>query len=90
MKKLFCLSATAVLLFFPGVANAQPSSDLTPSEVFCLNTSAKKGNAITEINRMLNSRSRRLSAEEKEVLVEMAKILDRNDTVKSVCSPAEF
>lgn len=90
MKKLFYLSAATVLLFFPSVAHAEYSSELTPNEVFCSNTSAKNGNALREINLMLNSRSKRLSPEEKQVLKDMAEILDRNDTIKSVCSPVEF
>ena len=90
MKKLFYLSAASLILFVPGIVNAQSSSDLTPSEVFCSNTSAKKGNAITEINKMIRSRSNRLSFEEKQVLVKMAAILDKNATVASICFPIEF
>ena len=92
MKKLFYLSTAAILLFFPSIANAQSSSDsdLTPSEVFCSNKLARNGSAITEINRMLNSKSSRLSAEEREVLSKMVEILDTSDTIKTVCSPAEF
>ncbi len=92
MKKLFYLSTAAILLFFPSIANAQSSNDLdlTPSEVFCSNKSARRGSAITEINRMLNSRSRRLSAEEKQVLAKMVEILDASDTIENVCSPEEF
>jgi|GEM_PF-5987610 len=90
MIKLFYLSAATCLLFFPGVANAQSSSELTPSEVFCSNTSVKQGNAIAEINKMIGSRSKRLSAEEKQVLSKMAEILDSSDTIESVCFPEEF
>lgn len=90
MKKLFCLSTTALLLLFPTVANAEAATDLTASEVFCSNTSATRGNAIAEINKMLNTRPNRLSADEKEILIEMKKILDGKDTVRDVCYPTSF
>ena len=90
MKKLFYLSAASLILFVPGIVNAKSSSDLTPSEVFCSNTSAEKGNAIAEINKMIWSRSNRLSFEEKQVLIKMAAILDKKDTVEDICSPVEF
>ncbi|MEM7590397.1 MAG: hypothetical protein AAF383_02545 [Cyanobacteria bacterium P01_A01_bin.83] len=90
MKKLFCLSTTALLLLFPPVANAEAVTDLTASEVFCSNTSATRGNAIAEINNMLNTRPNRLSADERQILIEMKEILDGSDTVQDVCSPEAF
>ena len=90
MKNIIYLSAATLLVLIPGIAKAQSSSDLTPGEIFCSKTNANSGNAIIEVNRILDSRSARLSREERQALEQMTEILDNGDTVQSVCSPAEF
>ena len=88
MKKAIYLSTAALLLIFPNISNAQQSTDLSPTEVFCSNLSAKSGNAIRAIAKMTKSRA--LSIKEKKVLIKMSDTLDRNQTIENICYPAEF
>ena len=90
MKKLFLLSTSVLLFMGVSSVSAQTYNDLTPSEIFCSNTSARSGNAINEVRSLISSRFSGLSNEEKQILTEMIEQLDDSDTVQSVCSPAEF
>jgi len=88
-KAIYFLTATLVL-GFSNAAIAQSSEQLSPTEVFCSNTSAKSGNAAFELKKIIKFKSRRLSLEEKQILKKMEASLDSRETIENICYPAEF
>ena len=88
MKTVFYLSAAALFLITPGISQAQTSESLSPTEVFCSNISAKSGNVIRAISKM--ARSSKLSYEEKQVLIDMSRRLNKEETIENMCFPSRI